>query len=58
MTPKVKRQLTYLIQFTQERSPWGPHSTEVAVIEMLSNNIQYEVVKPRTIIDDISGDKN
>ena len=30
---------------------------EVAVITMLSDNIQYEVVKPRTIIDNISGDK-
>ena len=27
---------------------------EVAVIRMLSNNIQYEIIKPRTIMDPIS----
>ena len=30
---------------------------EIAVITIFSNNIQYEVVKPHTIIDNISGDK-
>ena len=30
---------------------------EVAVITMLSDNVQYEVVKPRTIINNISPDK-
>ena len=30
---------------------------EVAVIAMLSDNVQYEIEKPCTIIDDISGDK-
>ena len=30
---------------------------EIAVITMLSDNVQDEVVKPRTIINDISGDK-
>ena len=29
-------------------------SKEVAVIYMLSNNIQYEIIKPHTIIDSIS----
>ena len=32
-------------------------SKEIAAIAMLSNNVQYKVVKPRTIIDNISGDK-
>ena len=30
---------------------------EIAVITMLSDNVQYEVVKPRTIINNISPDK-
>ena len=30
---------------------------EVAVITMLSNNIQYNILKPRTIIDSISPGK-
>ena len=29
-------------------------SKEVAVISMLSDNVQYEIIKPRTIIDSIS----
>ena len=29
-------------------------SKEVAVIAMLSNNVQYEIIKPRTIVDSIS----
>ena len=32
-------------------------SKEVAVIIMLSNNVQYKIVKPLTIIDDISPGK-
>ena len=36
----------------------GPHYAEIAVIRMLCDNIQYEVVKPHTIFGDISGDKN
>ena len=32
-------------------------SAEIAVIIMLSDNIQYQLIKPRTIMDDISGDK-
>ena len=30
---------------------------EVAVVSLFSDNVQYNVLKPRTIIDDISGDK-
>ena len=41
--------LSYPIRFNKE----------VAVIEILSDNVQYEIIKPRTIIDDISpGNKN
>ena len=35
----------------------GPCSMEIAVIAMLSNNIQYEIIKPRTIMDPISDTK-
>ena len=32
---------------------------EIAVISMLSNNVQYEIIKPHTMINDISpGNKN
>ena len=31
--------------------------TEIAVVSLFSNNVQYNVLKPRTIIDNISGDK-
>ena len=30
---------------------------EITVISVLSDNIQYEIVKARTIIDNISGNK-
>ena len=30
---------------------------EIAVITMLSDNIQYQILKPHTIVDNISGDK-
>ena len=30
---------------------------EIAVVRMLSDNIQFNILKPHTIIDDISGDK-
>ena len=30
---------------------------EIAVISMFSDNLQHEIIKPRTIIDNISGDK-
>ena len=35
----------------------GPHSVGVAVIRMLSDNIQYNIIKPRTIMDPISDNK-
>ena len=31
---------------------------EIAVISMISDNTQYNILKPCTIIDNISGDKN
>ena len=48
--------LSYSIDSSKEAQE-GPHSTEVAVFAMLRENIQYEIEKPRTIIDDISSDK-
>ena len=32
-------------------------SAEVKVVRMLSDNVQYEIVKPRTIIDPVSDNK-
>ena len=32
-------------------------STEIAIISLFSDNIQYQLIKPRTIVDNISGDK-
>ena len=40
----MKRELTYPIC----------SSKEVAVISMLSDNVQYEIIKPRTIVNSIS----
>ena len=48
--------LSYPIRSNKE-TPKGPLSVEIAVITMLSDNVQYEVVKCRTIIDNILGDK-
>ena len=48
--------LSYPIH-SNEETPKGPRPTEIAVITMLSDNVQYEVVKPHTIIDNILGDK-
>ena len=47
--------LSYPIHSSKEALE-GSRSTEVAVITMLSNNIQYNILKPHTIIDDISLD--
>ena len=30
---------------------------EIAVISLFSDNIQYQLIKPPTIVDNISGDK-
>ena len=49
--------LSYLICSNKETLE-GPCFAEIAVITMLSNNFQYEVVKPHTIIDNSSGNKN
>ena len=48
--------LSYPIHLRKEALE-GPRSAEIAVVRLLSNNIQYNILKPRTIIDDISGDK-
>ena len=51
-----KIDLSYPIRSNKE-TPKGSCSTEIAVIKVLSDNIQYEIIKPHTIIDNISGDK-
>ena len=43
MTSKVKRELTYLIQLIQTR--------KFAVIIMLSDKIQYNILKLRSVMD-------
>ena len=35
----------------------GTDGEEIAVVNMFSDNVQYEAVKPRKIIDNILGDK-
>ena len=30
---------------------------EIPVVSMFSDNLQYNVIKPRTIVDNVSGDK-
>ena len=48
--------LSYSIH-SNEEAPEGPHSTEVAVITMFSDNVQYEITKLRAIMDPISDTK-
>ena len=38
--------------------PQGPHSVEIAVIGMLSDNVQYQIRKPHTIIRIFQAIKN
>ena len=56
MTSKVKRELTYLIQLTQTRKSHDlsysiDSDKEITVIIMLSDNIQYKVLKLRSVMD-------
>ena len=48
--------LSYPIRSGKE-APKEPRSAEIAVITMLSDNIQYEIIKPRTIMDPILDNK-
>ena len=32
-------------------------STEITVVSLFSNNLQYNVIKPHTIVDNFSSDK-
>ena len=52
----MKRELTYLIQFRIFNSTvwWGKASEEIAVIRMLNDNVQYEILKLCTVMDPIS----
>ena len=47
--------LSYPIRSNKEALK-GPCSVGVAVITMLSDNVQYEILKPCTIIDSLSLD--
>ena len=42
---------------SNKEAPEGPHSAEITVITMLSDNVQYNILKPHTIIDSISPSK-
>ena len=52
MTSKVKKELTYLYSIQNFDS-----SKEVAVIRMLSNNVKYEILELRAVMDPISNMK-
>ena len=50
--------LSYSIQnFDSGKERLGAHSVEIAVIRMLSDNVQYEILKLRAVIDPISNTK-
>ena len=48
--------LSYPIH-SDKKARRAPHA-EIAVVSLFSDNIQYNLLKPCIIIDDISGDKN
>ena len=52
----MKRELTYLIQL-KSLTGWGEASKESAVIRMLSDNVKYEILKLRLVMDPISDSK-
>ena len=52
MTSKVKRELIYLYSIQNFNS-----SKEIAVIRMLSDNVKYEILKLRAVMDPISNMK-
>ena len=50
--------LSYSIQnFDSRMEHLGARSTEIAVIRMLSNNVQYQLLKVRSVMDPISDTK-
>ena len=53
MTSKVKRELTYLIQLTILTS----QKSEIAVVSLFSNNVQYQLLKLHSVMDPISDTK-
>ena len=57
----MKRELTYLISsiqnFDSSMECLGAHTVEIAVIRMLSDNVKYEILKLREVMDPISGTK-
>ena len=59
MASKVKNELTYLdsIQNFDSTAGRGEASKEIAVIRMLSDNVKYEILKLRAVMDPISDAK-
>ena len=50
--------LSYSIQnFDSSMERLGPRSTEIAVIRMLSDNVKYEILELRAVMDPISNTK-
>ena len=49
--------LSYSIQNFDSTAGWGEASKEIAVIRMLSDNVKYEILKLRAVMDPISNTK-
>ena len=48
---------SYSIQNFDSTTGWGEASKEIAVIRMLSDNVQYQILKLRSVMDPISNTK-
>ena len=46
--------LSYSIQNFNSTAGWGETCKEIAVIRMLNDNVQYEILKLRAVMDPIS----
>ena len=49
--------LSYSIKNFDSTDRWGKASKEIAVIRMLSDNVQYEILKLRAVMDPVSNTK-
>ena len=49
--------LSYSIQNFDSTAGWGKASKEIAVIRMLSNNVEYQILKLCSVMDPISNTK-
>ena len=58
ITGEKRIDLSYSIQnFDSSMEPLGAHSMEITVIRMLSDNVKYEILKLRAVMDPISDKK-